>query len=321
MTQVNGVLVCGGAGFIGSHLVDRLLTEGHSVEVVDDLSVGSLANLASARLAGGKMRFHNLDVSAPEFAELVALRRPSVVFHLALLPCGASRNNEVLRSATLRLNVLEAARRYGVTIVVLAQPAGLVYGGVPARQLPVKEGRKSEPMGVAHVMANTLVDLLTVYRERYDVEFTVLAMTNVYGPRQRPGDGVVAAFANAVVNQTAPVVCGNGRQTRDFIYIDDAVDALTRSINRGGGLVINIGTGVQTTIKELWQLIGRDTTLQESYESARSGDLQRNAVNTTRARIQLGWSPWTTLASGVDELLGRKAQEKTRATRQSRSSK
>ncbi|MFM8836777.1 MAG: hypothetical protein ACKOFM_08010, partial [Actinomycetota bacterium] len=99
------------------------------------------------------------------------------------------------------------------------------------------------------------------------------------------------------------------------------VDALTRSINRGGGLVINIGTGVQTTIKELWQLIGRDTTLQESYESARSGDLQRNAVNTTRARIQLGWSPWTTLASGVDELLGRKAQEKTRATRQSRSSK
>jgi len=321
MTQVNGVLVCGGAGFIGSHLVDRLIGEGHSVEVVDDLSIGSLANLASARLAGGVMRFHNLDVSAPEFAELVALRRPSVIFHLALLSSGASRNNEVLRSATLLLNGLEAARRYGVKKIVVALPAGLVYGEVPARQLPVKEGRKSEPMGVAHVMANTLVDLLTVYREIYDVEFTVLAMTNVYGPRQRPADGVVAAFADAVVNRTSPVVFGNGRQTRDFLYIDDAVDALAKAINRGGGLVINIGTGVQTTIKELWRLIGRDTTLQEKYESARSGDLQRNAVNTTRARIQLGWSPWTPLATGVDELLGRQRHEKTRSSSSSRSSK
>jgi UDP-glucose 4-epimerase len=154
-------------------------------------------------------------------------------------------------------------------------------------------------------MANTLVDLLTVYRESYDVEFTALAMTNVYGSRQRPTDGVVAAFASAVVNQSAPIICGNGRQTRDFLFIDDAVDALARSINKGGGLVINVGTGVQTNIKDLWHLVGRDTTLQESYESARHGDLQRNAVNTTRARIQLGWSPWTALETGVSELLGR----------------
>jgi UDP-glucose 4-epimerase len=297
MAQVNGVLVCGGAGFIGSHLVDRLLADGQSVEVVDDLSVGSLANLSAARASGGTLRFHHLDVSAPEFSDLIALRRPTVIYHLALLPTGATRTNEMLRSATLLLSVLEAARRFAVKKVVVALPAGLLYGEVPARQLPVKEGRKSEPMGVAHVMANTLVDLLTVYRESYDVEFTALAMTNVYGSRQRPTDGVVAAFASAVVN---------GRQTRDFLFIDDAVDALARSINKGGGLVINVGTGVQTTIKDLWHLVGRDTTLQETYESARHGDLQRNAVNMTRARIQLGWSPWTTLESGIDELLGRK---------------
>ena len=307
MAQINGVLVCGGAGFIGSHLVDRLISDGHSVEVVDDLSVGSLANLASARTAGGTMRFHHLDISSPEFSELIALRRPSVIYHLALLPSGAARTAEMLRSATLLLTVLEVARRYGVKKVVLALPAGLLCGEVPARQLPVKEGRKSEPMGVAHVMANTLVDLLTVYRESYDLEFTALAMTNVYGSRQRSGDGVVAAFVDAVVNQNEPVICGNGRQTRDFLFIDDAIDALAKAMNKGGGLVINVGTGKQTTIKDLWQLVGRDLTLQEKYESARTADLQRNSVNTTRARIQLGWSHWTTLEAGIDELLGRKS--------------
>ena len=307
MAQINGVLVCGGAGFIGSHLVDRLLSDGHSVEVVDDLSVGSLANLASARTAGGTMRFHHLDISSPEFSELIALRRPSVIYHLALLPARATRTTEMLRSATLLLTVLEVARRYGVKKVVLALPAGLLYGEVPARQLPVKEGRKSEPMGVAHVMANTLVDLLTVYRESYDLEFTALAMTNVYGSRQRSSDGVVAAFVNAVVNQNEPVICGNGRQTRDFLFIDDAVDALAKAMNKGGGLVINVGTGKQTAIKDLWQIVGRDSALQEKYESARTADLQRNSVNTTRARIQLGWSHWTTLEAGINELLGRKS--------------
>ena len=307
MAQINGVLVCGGAGFIGSHLVDRLLSDGHSVEVVDDLSVGSLANLASARTAGGTMRFHHLDISSPEFSELIALRRPSVIYHLALLPARATRTTEMLRSATLLLTVLEVARRYGVKKVVLALPAGLLYGEVPARQLPVKEGRKLDPMGVAHVMANTLVDLLTVYRESYDLEFTALAMTNVYGSRQRSSDGVVAAFVNAVVNQNEPVICGNGRQTRDFLFIDDAVDALAKAMNKGGGLVINVGTGKQTAIKDLWQIVGRDSALQEKYESARTADLQRNSVNTTRARIQLGWSHWTTLEAGINELLGRKS--------------
>lgn len=305
MTQVNGALVCGGAGFIGSHLVDRLLVDGHNVEVVDDLSVGSLANLSDARSRGGALRFHHLDIAAPEFSELIALRRPSVIYHLALLPIGATRTNETLRSATLLLAVLEAARRFNVKKVIVAVPAGLLYGEVPARQLPVKEGRKSEPMGVAHVMANTLVDLLTVYRESYDVEFTALAMTNVYGKRQRPSDGVVAAFAHAIVNNTSPTICGNGRQTRDFLFIDDAVDALARAMTKGGGLVINVGTGQQTTIRDLWSLMSSATTLQEKFETARYGDLQRNAVNTTRARIQLGWSHWTSVSTGVAELLER----------------
>ena len=299
----NSALICGGAGFIGSHLVDRLLADGHNVEVVDDLSVGSLANLSQARAIGSGLRFHHLDILAPEFSGLISIRQPSVIYHLALLPPSQTTTGEFLASASLLLTVLEAAQKHKIKKVVVALPANLVYGEVPARQLPVKEGRKPEPMGVAYVMANALIDLLTVYRESYDVEFTALAMTNVYGKRQRPSDGVVAAFADSVQTNTSPVIYGNGRQTRDFLFIDDAVDALSRAMTKGGGLVINIGTGIQTSVSDLWKLIGISTTLRESFEPARHADLQRSSVNATRARLQLGWAHWTSVKAGIAELL------------------
>jgi UDP-glucose 4-epimerase len=128
-------------------------------------------------------------------------------------------------------------------------------------------------------------------------------MTNVYGTRQRPSDGVVAAFADAILGHTDPVIFGSGRQTRDFLFIDDAVDALSRATTKGGGLLINIGTGVQTTIQDLWVLMGEPTTLKAKSVEARHGELQRNAVNSTRARIQLGWSHWTSVRSGIAELM------------------
>ena len=235
---------------------------------------------------------------------MISIRQPSVIYHLALLPPSQTTNSEFLASVNLLLAVLEAAQKHKVKKVVVALPANLIYGEVHARQLPVKEGHKPEPMGVAYVMANALVDLMTVYRESYDVEFTALAMTNVYGRRQRPRDGVVAAFANSMLKNISPVIYGNGRQTRDFLFIDDAVDALSRAMTKGGGLVINIGTGVQTSVQDLWKLIGASTTLRERFEPARHGDLQRNSVNATRARIQLGWAHWTSVKAGIAELLG-----------------
>jgi UDP-glucose 4-epimerase len=300
----NRALVCGGAGFVGSHLVDRLLADGHNVEVVDDLSVGSLSNLSEARANGSGLRFHHLDILAPEFSDLISIRQPSVIYHLALLPPSQTTTSEFLASTSLLLAVLEAAQKHKIKKVVVALPANLIYGEVHARQLPVKEGHKPEPMGVAYVMANALVDLMTVYRESYDVEFTALAMTNVYGRRQRPHDGVVAAFADSMQKNKSPVIYGNGRQTRDFLFIDDAVDALSRAMTKGGGLVINIGTGVQTSVQDLWNLMGASTTLGERFEPARHGDLQRNSVNATRARIQLGWAHWTSVKAGIAELLG-----------------
>ncbi len=293
------VMVCGGAGFIGSHLVERLLVEGKHVDVVDDLSTGSLANLSDARKSGGDLRFHHLDVTALEFGELVGLRKPSVIYHLAVLPPAATEMGDVLRSMTVLMAVLEAARRYAVAKVVLCLPAALIYGEVEVKHLPVKEGRVAANADVAQVIMRSLIDLMTVYRESHAIEFSVLATSNVYGLRQRSQDGVVAAFASAIIRRQDGEIFGNGKQTRDFIYVDDVVDALVRSMDRGGGLMINVGTGVQTSIEELWKRIAAGTDRRARKAESRHGDVQRLAVSPVRAKIQLGWTPWTTLDDGL----------------------
>lgn len=297
-------MVVGGAGFVGSHLVDRLLAEGHTVDVVDDLSTGSLANLADARAnsTDGSVKIHHLDVADSAFRELVALRRPDVVFHLALLPPGEQSPEEVPGAVAGVVNLLEAARTHGIEKVVVTLPAGELYGDVPGRDLPVKEGREWQPVGVRGVMARTTVDLLDVYRAQHAVEFTALALATVYGPRQRPGDGVVASFVAALADGEAPTLHGDGRQTRDFVFIDDTVDALVRAAGRGSGLVVNIGTGVQTSIRDLWTAVSRGRGAEPVAGARRPQDLARFAVSPVRARIHLAWSPWTDLSQGLRSL-------------------
>jgi len=296
-------MVCGGAGFIGSHLVERLLADGDSVDVVDDLSSGSIANLAESRSAGGDFRFHHLDVGAIEFPELVGLREPEIIVHLGVLPPSARDMGRTVAAFSSMVSVLEAARVNGVRKVVSCLPAGAIYGEVEAKFQPVKEGRYGAALGVGSVVARSLVDLFAVYREQHAIEFTVLAATNVYGPRQRPEDGVVAAFAAAVAGRIDGELHGTGRQTRDFLFIDDMVDALARAKTRGGGLTINVGTGEQTSIEELWRLVAARSTQKVVRTERRRGDLQRLAVSPVRARIQLGWSAWTPLRSGIESVL------------------
>ena len=290
-------LVVGGAGFLGSHLVDRLLAEGHPTDVVDDLSTSSLGNLADARAAGGALKIHTLDVCAGDFASLVGMRRPDVIYHLALLTPGQARTDSDGTAITNVLAVLEAARLHGVGKVIVALPAGDLYGEVPARDLPAKESRSFQPLGLRGVLARTVVDLLTVYRDEHSVEHTALAMSSVYGPRQRPADGVVASFVAAAAAGQPLVVHGDGRQTRDLLYVDDAVDALVRAGHRGSGLVVNVGTGVQTSVRDLVSLV--DPAAATIFAARRPGDLTRIAVAPTRARIHLQWSPWTDLPTGL----------------------
>ncbi len=300
------VLVVGGAGFIGSHLVDRLVAEGVAVDVVDDLSTGSLANLADARAAArgrSELHIHTLDATAAELAELITLRRPTQIFHLALLARPGPGALDHGRSFTSMLAVLDAARRCGVEKVVVALPATAIYGYPSAREVPVKEG-PLQPRGVRGVVAKAIVDLLTVYREQWGIEFTALAVASVYGARQRPEGGVVAASLHAAARGEVARLSGDGRQTRDFLYVDDAVDALVRAGQRGSGLVVNVGTGVQTSLRELWSAVAPDG-VGASFGPARPDELGRFALSSVRARIHLGWSPWTSLDDGLTELRAR----------------
>jgi UDP-glucose 4-epimerase len=303
-------LVTGGAGFIGSTLVDRLLAEGHAVDVVDDLSSGRLENLAEARAdRSHELSFHRLDIRSPELVELMGRRRPEVVFHLAAqadVRVSVARpgfDAEVNILGTI--NVLEGARAGGSAKVVFAASGGTLYGE-PA-ELPVRESHPQVPLSPYGVSKKSAIDYLTAYRELYQLEFTALALANVYGPRQDPhGEaGVVAIFAGRLLAGEACTIFGDGEQTRDFVYVDDVVDAFARAGQRGGGLVLNVGTGVETSVNQLYATMaavaGADVPAQ--LAPARPGELARSALDPGRAAIHLGWKPWTTLPDGTAEVL------------------
>jgi len=294
-------MVIGGAGFIGSHLVDRLLADGSAVDVIDDLSTGGLANLADARSVGGTIKIHHLDAASGECSSLIGMRTPDVLYHLAAIPRGEPSAHRLAAAFATTVAVLDAARSHRVPKVVVPLPATVLYGRPANRDLPLKE-LPLEPRGVRGVIARAVIDLLKVYRESDNVEFTTLALSSVYGPRQRPEGGVVAAFQAAAVARAAPVITGDGRQTRDFLFVDDAVDAIVRAGERGSGLVINVGTGEQTSLRDLWSSIAGLSGKEPEFRPSPDDEINRFAVSPMRARIHLSWSPWTPLADGLVQL-------------------
>jgi UDP-glucose 4-epimerase len=305
-------LVTGGAGFIGSTLVDRLLAEGHSVDVIDNLSTGSLGNLASARNnADHQLTFHQLDVRSPDVVDLIARRRPEVVFHLAAQADVRVSVARPVFDAEVNilgsLQVIEGARTAGAAKVVFASSGGTIYGDPDPSQLPIKESQPQQPLSPYGVAKKVVGDYLYAYRELHNLEFTALALSNVYGPRQDPhGEaGVVAIYAGRLLAGQPCTVFGDGAQTRDFVYVDDVVDAFARAAVRGGGLVINIGTGHETSVHELYQTMARGAgvTAPPVYAPGRPGELRRNSLSPGRAAIHLGWKPWTSLSEGTGAVL------------------
>jgi UDP-glucose 4-epimerase len=300
-------LVTGGAGFIGSNLVDRLLAEGHAVDVIDDLSSGSLANLADARAdRDHDLTFHQIDICSEGVIELIERRAPEVIFHLAAQIDVRVSVDDPQRDARINvlggINVLEGARRAGARKMVFASSGGTIYGEPDPAELPVTEAAPQRPVVPYGITKKMFTDYLEVYRRLYHLEFTSLAFANVYGPRQDPhGEaGVVSIFAGKLLAGEPPTIFGTGEQTRDFVFVDDVVDAMVRAADRGDGLLINIGTGRETSVNELYAsmaaAIGFDRPA--NYAPARQGELERSCLDGTRARIQLGWEAWTDIDAG-----------------------
>ncbi|MBM3671180.1 MAG: NAD-dependent epimerase/dehydratase family protein [Actinobacteria bacterium] len=300
------VLVTGGGGFIGSTLVDRLLAESYDVDVVDDLSTGSLSNLAEARgQRQQKMTFQRLDVRSDAMRELILHRKPEVVYHLAAqADVRVSVANPVLDAEVNilgSLNVIHAALEAGTRKVVFAGSGGTLYGVPDA--MPTREGHPQQPLSPYGVSKKSVGDYLYYFREVHGLEYSVLALANVYGPRQDPhGEaGVVSIFVGKLLAQERPTIYGDGEQTRDFVFVDDVVDAFARATDKGGGLICNIGTGIETSVQQLFDAMARVTGFPEParYAPPRTGELRRSALDPGRAGIHLGWKPYTSLDEGL----------------------
>jgi UDP-glucose 4-epimerase len=251
------VLVTGGAGFIGSHLVDRLVDDRHDVAVVDDFSVGRREHLASALDAGlDPQNVIAASIVEERAASAVGAFRPDLIMLLA----AQSRVNVSMRDPRLDLetnivglaNMLEAARRAGVRRVVFAASGGTIYGSRAADRGAAQEDAAKHPASFYGLSKYFGGEFLRLYHEHFGIECVALALGNVYGPRQDPGGeaGVVAAFADRLSRDEPCTINGDGRATRDYVYVSDAVEAFVRSMTRGCGL-INIGPGVETSVHEV----------------------------------------------------------------------
>lgn len=291
------VLVTGAAGFIGSHLVDRLLADGHEVIGVDDLSSGS--NLRE------DIDFHRLDVADPALAGLVAGRRPEVICHLAAQVSVRSSvedpRHDVRTNVLGTVNVLESARAAGSRKVIFTSSCA-VYG--PPDALPVPPGaplRPASPYAASKVCGEVYAE---TYRALHGLDYTTLTLANVYGPRQTPeGEaGVVSIFTDAFLNGTPTKIYGDGENTRDYVYVLDVADAFARSCGeRGGGRRLNVGTGLQTTDRELHTLVAEAAGAPDkpAFAPPRLGDLRAMAVDPVPTREILGWTPEIGLREGL----------------------
>ena len=303
------VLVTGGAGFIGSNLADRLLAEDHRVVAVDDLSSGRIANLGEARGYGKAYTFFNMDVRADGLEPLFERHKPEIVFHLAAQAGVRTSLEDPVYDASVNvmgaLNVLECAAKVGARKVIYAASGGTIYG--EARRLPAKESaaQGSHPLSPYAISKKVVLDYLSYFQRYRGLDFTALALANVYGPRQDPrGEaGVISIFSGKMLAGEAPTIFGDGNQTRDYVFIDDVVHAFVQAVERGSGKLVNVGTGLETSVNGLYQLLADiiGFTGEPQQGPLPPGELRRSALDITTASSALAWKPWTHLEDGLAE--------------------
>lgn len=292
------VLVTGGAGFIGSHVVDAYVAAGADVVIVDNFTTGRRENV------NPRARCYDLDIRAAEVQEVIERERPDVVNHHAAQASVPASVRDPRRDAEINilgsLNLFLASAKYSVRRIVFASTGGAIYGNPEV--LPVDETQREAPLAPYGISKQTGEAYLRFFGTQ-GLEWAILRYANVYGPRQDPDGeaGVVSIFTQALLGGRTPTIFGDGKQTRDFVFVEDVAYANVLATTARTSNVANISTGIETSVNDLYRRLADLTGARgpAKYAAPRPGDVARSALNPQRARQWLGWSPRTDLTEGL----------------------
>jgi UDP-glucose 4-epimerase len=295
------ILVTGGAGFIGSHIVDKLVKRGDYVIVIDDLSTGKQENL------NPKAKFYKLDILESKVEEVFRNEKPEFVIHQAAQVDVTRSVNEPVFDAEINiiggLKLLEYCRKYGVKKIVYGNSGGA--GSGEPQYLPVDEKHPIAPLCPYGVSKHTLEHYLEVYSKIHGLKYVSLRYANVYGPRQDPfGEGgVVAIFSHKLLNGEVPSIFGNGKQTRDFVFVEDVADANIMALSNGkwDNDYFNVSTAKEISVNELFKLVKGITKsrIDAKHVEPRKGEIVRSVLSNAKIIKKLGWKPRTKLEDGL----------------------
>jgi UDP-glucose 4-epimerase len=295
------ILVTGGAGFIGSHTVDALVATGsHEVSVVDNLSAGKRDQINPGT------RFHQADIrDAAEVGRIIGEARPEVIVHFAAQMDVRRSVADPAFDAQVNLvgflNLMEAARQHGLRRVVFSSTGGAIYGEQDT--FPADESHPCRPVSPYGVAKFSTESYLFFYKAQYGIDYAAMRYANVYGPRQDPhGEaGVVAIFCGRLLEDKPVTIFGDGKQTRDYVYVGDVVRANVAAVTASATGPINVGTGIETDVNQLYRALAAaaGSDRPPTYAPARLGEQSRSVIAATRARRELGWSPQVTIEEGL----------------------
>jgi UDP-glucose 4-epimerase len=296
------ILVTGGAGFIGSHTVDALVASGeHQVSIIDNLATGKREQVNPGA------RFHQTDLrEADAVRRVIAEETPEVIVHLAAQMDVRRSVADPAFDAQVNivgfLNLMEAARQNGLRRVIFSSTGGAIYG--EQETFPAPEDHPLHPVSPYGVAKLATENYLFFYKVQYGVEYTALRYGNVYGPRQDPhGEaGVVAIFCGRMLEGKPCTIFGDGKQTRDYVFVGDVARANIAASKKSVAGAVNIGTGIETNVNDLYHTLGTvaDVTKAPEYAAARPGEQSRSVISPARAGAELEWRPQVDLARGLD---------------------
>lgn len=293
------ILVTGGAGFIGSHIVDAYVQAGHEVIVVDDLSSGRRENV------NPKATLHQIDIRSEALNGVFQKGSIDVVNHHAAQMDVRRSVSDPQFDASVNilggLNVFELAKRYGVKKIIFASTGGAIYGEQDL--FPAGEDHPLRPLSPYGISKLATEKYLFYYKAVHGIDSTILRYANVYGPRQNPhGEaGVVAIFAGKLLKGDQPVINGDGRQTRDYTFVGDVVRANVLALQHQGSAVFNVGTGIETDVVTLFSMIKKhlNPDCAEKHGPAKTGEQLRSVIDHGKIERELGWKPGVSLSEGI----------------------